>query len=864
MTSPLLPLFMTVAVPSHFKFAVCFSAAGIMSPSDFIPFRLGSDISVNPTTLNIYITTGGALVAVVEIIECIQTNRKFRCGLFTRRQDLEKFPGRNSNSLKERNFWKMVFGESVGLASTSALILEFDSRLSCQLTYANDSALQALAQVLESDAVRSSFKLSDFCALCSDQKLRDATREVLSTQKPQSVSVQLKAPATTLEGNVLVEVVNGVLRVFFAPRSALDLVQEGWLLDQVEHSVIVTTLDGTIKYWNDFASKMFQYERPEALGQNVSDILTTKQSREQALEIMKQLGDGKSWQGEFLVRRKDKSWFKAHVSDVPVRNAAGQLIGIVGMSWDITDVVRPLELRQAVEERSKLRLKHFFRCVCHELRVPLNSISVGVSCLRMEVQDAGLEPGSSSLLSVVDGLEGCVDNVITIVNDMLDLGKLEEGRFSINLSRVKVAPLLRRELSQFKQLASSQNTRLTCDIQHGDHIELVTDATRLCQVVRVFLSNALKELQDTGGVVVLSSKLQGQQLRIEVMDDGKGCDQRTLDHLFTAYFQASKTEPYKDVDTKLKSELARANAGTGLGLSIAKRLTEMLGGQTGAGSKGPGHGCTFYLTLPLNRITTNKPNTTKLERELPALVESSDNSPVDSDDGCPATPQLVQHDFQLPNKGPTCRSHSFPQNTSPLSVSSVEHSTLSSHSTLLPPRKRRKHSHKADREHDVATTTAARAGCSECQGSHRNRILFVEDDAVCRKLTHRILQKSFDVDMATNGQEAVDMFSSSRHHLVLMDRVMPLMDGLVAASKIRQIAPHVPILGLTGLCLGDEIQEFLSAGATKVMGKPVPGMQLLPICSQLIQSAQTNRQSKQSAQPTTDKCMCSCHSLLTS
>ncbi|HYE14116.1 MAG TPA: ATP-binding protein [Pyrinomonadaceae bacterium] len=137
------------------------------------------------------------------------------------------------------------------------------------------------------------------------------------------------------------------------------------LLDAVEQAVIATDLSGTITYWNRHAELLYGWSAAEAVGRNVMEVTPAAASHEQAAEIMARLTEGKSWSGEFLVRRRDGSTFPAHVTDSPILDAEGRLVGVVGLSVDITERVRAEEAlldaeRRAVREYETLlhRLTH--------------------------------------------------------------------------------------------------------------------------------------------------------------------------------------------------------------------------------------------------------------------------------------------------------------------------------------------------------------------------------------------------------------------------------------------------------------------------------------------------------------------------
>jgi PAS domain S-box-containing protein len=131
-------------------------------------------------------------------------------------------------------------------------------------------------------------------------------------------------------------------------RAEEAIAYQAHLLDTVEQGVIATDLDGTIKSWNRFAERLYGWSADETLGRNILDLLPALASKERASEIMNRLSRGESWSGEFLVRRRDGETFPAMVTDTPIYDDAGAIIGVVGVSVDIT------ESKRAEAERAKL------------------------------------------------------------------------------------------------------------------------------------------------------------------------------------------------------------------------------------------------------------------------------------------------------------------------------------------------------------------------------------------------------------------------------------------------------------------------------------------------------------------------------
>jgi PAS domain S-box-containing protein len=153
------------------------------------------------------------------------------------------------------------------------------------------------------------------------------------------------------------------------------------LLNNVGQAVIATDLLGKVMYWNNAAEKIYGWSTAEAIGQNIMDLTPARQSNEQAVDIMGKLSAGKTWSGEFLVKRKDGSSFPAFVTDTPILDAKGELSGIIGISSDITErkhsEMELIKAKEGAEESDRLKTA-FLNNVSHEIRTPMNAI-VGFS-----------------------------------------------------------------------------------------------------------------------------------------------------------------------------------------------------------------------------------------------------------------------------------------------------------------------------------------------------------------------------------------------------------------------------------------------------------------------------------------------------
>ncbi len=247
------------------------------------------------------------------------------------------------------------------------------------------------------------------------------------------------------------------------------------------------------------------------------------------------------------------------------------------------------ELQKRAAELQELdRLKSSFLAnMSHELRTPLNSI-LGFSDVMLEGIDGPLTEYMENDLRLI---QKNGQHLLSLINDVLDMAKIESGRMNLHPERFKVHDMLENVISITSTLANAKNLALYIDPDSEKELEIVADNTRLNQVMINLVNNAIK-FTETGQISLHARALDSDKILITVTDTGIGIPADHLEKIFQEFSQ---------VDTST----TRKVGGTGLGLPISRRLVEMHGGRLWAESAGiPGQGSTFYVELPIEAKIT--------------------------------------------------------------------------------------------------------------------------------------------------------------------------------------------------------------------------------------------------------------------
>jgi PAS domain S-box-containing protein len=374
-----------------------------------------------------------------------------------------------------------------------------------------------------------------------------------------------------------------------------------------EHaSVAITTPRGSITYVNDKFCETSKYSRDELLGQDHRLVNSGYHPKEFIGELWTTINRGQVWKGELCNRAKDASIYWADTTIVPFLSIEGKPYQYVSIRADITSRKQAEQALQQknleLEEANRMK-SQFLANMSHELRTPLNSI-IGFS----EVLKAGLMGEmTAQQRESINNIYGSGSELLLLIDDILDLSRIEAGKMTLDLESVHFPTLLADSVSVIEEMASNRRIRLVTEAA-PDLGSVQADQRKVKQLVYNLLSNAVKFTEEGGGVTVHASivprarvgQLSGlgpgrtfpfsdngfaEFLEVSVADSGIGIPPEQLEQLF---------KPFSQID----GGLGRQFGGTGLGLAMVKHLAELHEGTVAVQST-VGEGSCFTAWLPL-------------------------------------------------------------------------------------------------------------------------------------------------------------------------------------------------------------------------------------------------------------------------
>jgi protein-histidine pros-kinase len=575
------------------------------------------------------------------------------------------------------------------------------------------------------------------------------------------------------------------------------------LLEAAPDAMVIVDREGLILLVNSQTERLFGYQRDELLGQPIellvpdrfhgvhpghrSGYFSDPHPRPMGRDI------------ELFARRRDGAEVAVEISLSPLETEEGLLV---------TAAIRDITERRALEEGRRQadeiatreaqkanRLKsEFLANMSHELRTPLNAI-IGFAQL---MKDGRVGPVSEPHQEYLGDILTSSQHLLQLINDILDLAKVEAGRMEFHPEAVELGIIIREVRDLLRGLALSQ--RITVTVETDEALgPVVTDLSKLKQALYNYLSNALKFTPEGGQVTMRAAVEDADSFRIEVEDSGIGIESVDLDRLFVEFQQ-------------LDASIAKKHQGTGLGLALTRRIVEAQGGRVGVRSN-PGVGSLFFAVLP--RSGASEP----LAGWQPAVARGLSSPPLaaqvvlvvehapDDRARMVRTLQGAGYEVEAVSTGAEavarCRERAFDavaldpllpdmwgwnllravradgpnRNVPVLVITTVADKTAACvpvHDYLEKPFKP-----------EELLDSLRRAGI---RPDDPRPVLVVDDDPSAQKLARITLEpKGYRVIGISNGETALKMASELHPSVIVLDLLMPGMDGFGFLDRFRRL-----------------------------------------------------------------------------
>ena len=540
-----------------------------------------------------------------------------------------------------------------------------------------------------------------------------------------------------------------------------------------------------------------------------------------------------TYEVEYRLRRHDGAWRAMEVRGVPVLAEDGSLREWVGTCVDVTERKEAEEAveraRQAAEAANRAK-SQFIANMSHELRTPLSAVIGYSEMLGEELEDIG----QAALLPDLRKIEAAARHLLSLINDVLDISKIEAGRMTASAETFSVADLLRDVQDSTGSLVEKKGNRFVLDTGAADLGAMHQDQTKIRQCLLNLIGNAAKFTE--AGTITLSIRRHQEEgadwLSFAVADTGIGMSEVQIGRLFERFVQADDST-------------TRQFGGTGLGLAITRAFCRTMGGDIGVTSI-PGAGSTFTLRLPATLTPEDAP---PAEAEAHGPVEPHEQHEtvllVDDD---PAARELLQRflereGFHVRSANDGRAGLTLARALRPRAILlDVEMPRMDGWAVL----------HAVRNDPDLAgtpvimTSVVAEQGLGQALGAtdyfvkpidwdrlkglmerYRPeapgdaRILVVDDDPDARERLRRSLgREGWAVDEAENGRVALDRVSQTRPSLILLDLMMPEMDGFGFLRALRARPDgDVPVVVLTAKEITRDEKESLNRQADRVIAK---------------------------------------------
>jgi PAS domain S-box-containing protein len=623
----------------------------------------------------------------------------------------------------------------------------------------------------------------------------------------------------------------------------------------IKEGLFRSSRDQGLIYVNKAFIEMFEFGgEAEALSCAVAELFSDTVQRQQLLAEIEERGSFTNKEVKF--RRKDGSVFWGLLSSMRTTEKDGTVL----YDGAIRDITRMKEFEEEIihskeiAENATRAKSDFLATMSHEIRTPMNGV-IGMTSLLSETAL------TTEQRDYVDTIRFSGEHLLNIINDILDFSKIEAGHMELEATPFDLNALIEEVMNLFSSRAYEKNLELLYSVENNEVFHLCGDVTRLRQVFVNLIGNAIK-FTEKGEVHIEVEKVWENERRVQltfnVNDTGIGIPDEKLDRLF---------KPFSQID----NTTTRKYGGTGLGLAISTRLVELMGGNLKASSVLQ-KGTRFYFTLEMERTHIEIQQYRNLEKLRDKRILILDDNHTNRKILEQMFHNYGMHVTSFPNpllalaalkegarfdmgiidmRMPDMDGLEFGKHVAQLNtgIPLLLYSSIgSSVSRIEINRFFKGHINKPIR-HDVLLNrmVSILEDCNtekpECPSPVINttdnqniacdfpmKILLAEDNLINQKLAERVLELfGYHVDLAENGQQAFDMMQKNSYDLILMDVMMPDVDGIEATRRIRnELDENLQpiIIAVTANALKGDKELCIAAGMNDYISKPINTQEL--------------------------------------
>ena len=673
-------------------------------------------------------------------------------------------------------------------------------------------------------------------------------------------------------------------------RSIIETMGEGFYQLDLDHNLI---------FANDSLARILGYDKNELIGMNLHQALEERDIEEVLRTFDKVISEGQPTRGKDLrLVRKDGQHRFVEASATPVYGPDGHPMGVRGLLTDVTETRTTAQLRlakQQAEEANRAKTE-FLANMSHEIRTPLNGI-IGMVELAL---DTRLDEKQQNIMTTISKE---AEALVALISDILDLTKIEAEKLELEEIPFDLRYLVEDISSSMAFSAARKDLEFISYLSPEIPVHLIGDPGRLRQVLINLIGNAIK-FTDKGEIYVHGelNEVTEEKVRIRfvIQDTGIGIPEDKRMSIFEMF-------------TQVDGSTTRKYGGTGLGTTIAKQLVELMGGEIGLTSSRDG-GSTFYFTVALILDKKERgaiPKEESLEGMRALVVDDNEKYRQVLVDylkswGCHTVPaggglEALEH---------FCSDENFDFALIDTAMPGMDGFELAARIREMPGVNNRKHRlpliiisplgrvgdgklcrdtgvdgylNKPVRRDDLRRTISSVLGLSrEIEEAfpplvtHHSlseeqrkavQIMLVEDYPTSQAVAmEHLTGAGYQVDLAENGQQAVDLFKRKRYDLILMDVQMPVMDGYEATQAIREITNRIyqkgdthvfnilptPIIAMTAHAIMEDKEKCLAAGMDDYITKPLRRRDLLAMVNKWLE-AKTDQPGEEDAESLSDK-----------